>query len=389
MIQAVGGAITLAGCLGSDDDTPTSANDSNASDDDDSTSANDSNASDGMRPVDGAWRTFQGDSANTGTGRETATGPAETPAVEWTLTTGDELGGDPVIVDDTVLAGSWDAKLYAASLSSGDELWSYETDDAVLVPVAVASGVVFVGNHTTVAALDIESGTPYWTTSIDGRVRGGPAVADGTLYVPTTDQLLALSATDGTRQWHVRTGGPVESTPRVTDDSVYFTSLDGNVYAVGTDGELRWQEFISTRGGVPSPTVVDGVVYLGWGDGKLYAFDAADGTELWTDRTGGAETIAVSDGVAYVATYPLKAIDTDARDYRWTVDEPPERPNSFTAGTERVYLGTREGKVFAYDRDTGREQWQYQGNYAVQTSVAIADGRLVYGDEFGNLVALA
>lgn len=315
--------------------------------------------------------------------------PTEAPTAAWTLTTGDELQGDPVIVDDTVLAGSWDGKLYAVSLSSGDELWTYDTGDALSVPVAVAAGVAFVGNHTTVAALDVESGDPYWTTSIDSPVRGGPAVADGTLYVPTSDHLLALSATDGTRQWHVRTAGPVESTPRVTDDTVYFTSRDGNVYVVGTDGELRWQKFISTRGGVPSPTVVDGVVYLGWGDGILYAFDATDGTELWTDRTGGSETVAVSDGVAYVASYPLKAIDTDTRDYRWTVDDPSRLPSNFTVGTERVYLGTGEARVFAYDRDTGRKQWQFQGNYEVQTSVAIADGRLVYGDEFGNLIALA
>jgi outer membrane protein assembly factor BamB len=54
-----------------------------------------------------------------------------------------------------------------------------------------------------------------------------------------------------------------------------------------------------------------------------------------------------------------------------------------------VYVGTDEARVFAYDRETGDQRWQCQNNYEVVTSAAIADGRLVYGDEFGNLVCLS
>lgn len=120
----------------------------------------------------------------------------------------------------------------------------------------------------------------------------------------------------------------------------------------------------------------------------MYALDAGDGTELWTDQAGGSETVAVSRGTVFVAGYPLKAIDAETRETLWTTEEPEGIGTDFTVGTDRVYLGTDEARVLAYDRASGSKQWGRQGNYEVTTSVAIADEMLVYGDEFGNIVAL-
>jgi outer membrane protein assembly factor BamB len=376
----------------SEDETEDSRDESESTEtsDGDDTSEDDNSSSDGQTiQIDGAWRTFQGDTANTGTGTGSATGPAADPSVAWTVTADDELWGDPVIVDDTVLAGSWDSHLYAVSLSSGEQRWSYETGDALSYPAAVASGTVIIGGGTEVAALDIETGESYWTTTVGSRVRGGAVVEDGTIYVPTQENLTALAASTGDQQWQVRTGGPVASTPHVSDGVVYFTSSDGNIYATDTNGEVVWQQFISSSGGFPSPTVSDGTVFFGWGDGNLYALDAADGSEQWTGTTGGAEVVAASDGRLYIASYPLAAIDIAAQTEHWTTEEPEGIPTNFTVGQDRVYLGTDEAATLAYDRESGEKQWRYQGNYEVTTSVAISDGHLVYSDEFGNIVALS
>lgn len=409
VLQAIGTstAAGFAGCLGlggdgNGDGEPT-ANDSNGTenggqsqddgnggqsqDDGNETAGGTGNGNDAIE-VDGSWPTFQGDATSTGTGQGSATGPAAEPSVEWTVTAEDELWGDPVIVDGTVIAGSWDGQLYAVSLSTGELQWTHRTGDAISYPAAVVSGTVFAGSHREVAALDVGSGDPYWTSTIEHTISGGLAVADGLVCVPTHDNLLALSAATGEQQWTVRTGGPIQSVPHVTDDTAYFTSSDGNIYASDLEGELRWQQRISSSGGFPSPTVVDGTVYFGWGDGTMYALDASDGSELWTDKAGGSEVVAVADGTVYVAGYPLNAIDAETQEVLWTAEEPEGGFTDFTVGTDRVYLGTDEARVFAYDRETGAEQWSHQGNYEVTTSVAIADESLVYGDEFGNIVTL-
>ena len=58
----------------------------------------------------------------------------------------------------------------------------------------------------------------------------------------------------------------------------------------------------NTGGQVGSPTVVDGVVYVGSYDRKIYAFDASDGSVLWSYATGGivVSRPAVVNGVVYV-----------------------------------------------------------------------------------------
>ena len=65
---------------------------------------------------------------------------------------------------------------------------------------------------------------------------------------------------------------------------------------------------------ISSPAVVNGIVYVGSQDGKLYAYDAAGSTgcsgspktcsPLWTVETGGSvySSPAIANGVVYVGS---------------------------------------------------------------------------------------
>ena len=54
-----------------------------------------------------------------------------------------------------------------------------------------------------------------------------------------------------------------------------------------------------------SPAVVNGVVYLGSGDGNVYALNAANGDKLWNYNTSSyfESSPAVVNGVVYVGSY--------------------------------------------------------------------------------------
>ena len=53
-----------------------------------------------------------------------------------------------------------------------------------------------------------------------------------------------------------------------------------------------------------SPTVANGVVYVGSNDDNVYALDAASGTKKWIYHTGSFVECspAVADGVVYVSS---------------------------------------------------------------------------------------
>lgn len=59
---------------------------------------------------------------------------------------------------------------------------------------------------------------------------------------------------------------------------------------------------------VSSPTIANGIVYIGSTDHNLYAFDASTGAQLWSYTTGGAiiSSPTVVNGVVYVGSQDTK-----------------------------------------------------------------------------------
>ena len=163
---------------------------------------------------------------------------------------------------------------------------------------------------------DLETCTPEWTAKWDG---GGssPAVANGIVYIGSSkDGLLAFSANRSadcrgtpyinevcTPLWigdigRERSGGGPGSTPAVANGIVYIGARSGILYAFNaSNGSLLWTE--ATGGTIDSSAMIaDGVVYVGCSSNlanqgqvckaNLYAFNASNGRTLWTGTTGGS-----------------------------------------------------------------------------------------------------
>ena len=132
-------------------------------------------------------------------------------------------------------------------------------------------------------------------------------------------------------------------------DASGVAKLGGVKWTVNLGGPVR-----------SSPVVVDGVVYVGGGDG-FYAFNANDGKELWkTPIKGGSESSAcVADGVAYFCGNDgaLRAVDTETGQEVWTYR--PKRPvpsKSSPALAYGVVFATLDGLV-GIDAKTGEKVW--------------------------------
>src|SRR5208337_3884510 len=112
------------------------------------------------------------------------------------------------------------------------------------------------------------------------------------------------------RKWSYKTGNVVDSSPAALNGVVYVGSDDDNLYALkASTGALLWS--YPTGGYGDSPTVANGVVYVGGGgpgnsDYNVWALNAATGALIWSYATGdwvGTSSPAVVAGVVYVGSY--------------------------------------------------------------------------------------
>ena len=207
--------------------------------------------------------------------------------------------------------------------------------------------------------------------------------------------------------WTFETGGPIYSSPTLHEDRVFVGSGDGNLYAVDVNtGIERWR--FGTGGAVDSaPAVADGVVYAVSRDGSLYAVDATDGTLRWSYATGGerkldfwdfylSDPLVVGDMVVFGSgDGAVHALDRVTGELRWRHLTGEVVHAAPVAGDGLIFVGGFDGILRALRPETGEVAWQFEteGNPSfpwgdIQRAVALVDGVLYFGSRDYRLYAL-
>jgi len=187
----------------------------------------------------------------------------------------------------------------------------------------------------------------------------------------------------GEVQWTFSTGGAIHSSPAIVDGTVYFGSADGKIYAVdAASGSEKWEH--QTESFVlSSPTVIDGVVYIGSNDGRMFALDASTGNPIWSFRTPYpvVSSAAVADGIVYFGAddFNLYALDSLTGRKLWEFQTGHQIAASPVVANGIVYVGSGDGNLYALDAKTGKFRLHFTS--APVDATAVVRGSNVY---FGN-----
>jgi outer membrane protein assembly factor BamB len=232
----------------------------------------------------------------------------------------------------------------------------------------------------------------------------GPALADGVLYVGTYAQptFTALDAQTGATRW-VYAGTSFFSDPAVGHDHVYTASLDGYLYSFPTDcaGTCAptWTVPVGALGTNSPPTLYKGNIYIGGYDGRVYAFDATMGIELWSGQVNPPRidpvnwAPAAAGNQVYVSgdlgVYAFPASCTNNCAPLWigkTKFAPDAAPS--VADNGFVLVPDYQGAIYAFDPATGSLKWK--GHViAPPHAIAVANGVAYVTSGNGELVAFA
>jgi outer membrane protein assembly factor BamB len=111
------------------------------------------------------------------------------------------------------------------------------------------------------------------TEGTDRSVWTAPTLGSGSVFVGCADGILySFEQKSLKRGWSFQAGGPIRSSASFAGGTVYFGCDDGNLYAVdAASGNETGKCAIGEGGNLSSPCIGDGVVFIGSGDGFIYA----------------------------------------------------------------------------------------------------------------------
>lgn len=334
----------------------------------------------------------------------------------WTYDINRPISGPATVRDGVVYVGGDDDYLYALNADTGALICRYNTGGVIysnpnVIDMGAQGKVVFLGdagitggndggNFHAVNAVDPNSavdcsgiwkynqfGTPAGSVTSSG-VWSSPAFArdvNGKALVvfggsSPDNSVYALDADTGTRRWAYQTqtrypdddvgAGPLVTPPGTNgfaDGVVYVPNKNNILYALNlrTGAQLWSFDMAADTPGLTgngaarsTPAIVGRTLYLGYGFG-VYAVDAITGLKVWKTQDFGLTTNQVLSSPS--VTGP--------------------------AGDRVVWVGSENGKVYAFSADTGRELWSTQTGSFVLASAAPADGRIYITSDDGYLYA--
>ncbi|MAU00802.1 MAG: hypothetical protein CL608_26960 [Anaerolineaceae bacterium] len=203
-----------------------------------------------------------------------------------------------------------------------------------LVGLPAIVGLVLLGQRGETAVSPVSAGTAEWPTvaanpqrtswtpeEVGGQLRPEwvkpfePFIpqhvqiiaANNTLYISTASGLYAIDAATGTEKWVYATEFPLGHSPTIHNGVAYVGGLDRKIHAVdATTGAGLWT-FSGGGGFETNPLVVGDTLYAGNRDGKMYAITisgANTGQLKWSYQTGGPilYSAAYNSDVIYFAS---------------------------------------------------------------------------------------
>ena len=191
--------------------------------------------------------------------------------------------------------------------------------------------------------------------------------------------------------WDFTCEDEVRSSPTVEDGVLYIGAYDNNLYALDAErGEFLWK--YAAEGGVgSSPCVSQGVVFFGSQDRSLYAINAQKGRLLWTCPTQGPiySSPRAQFGHVFFGSddRSLYGVKISSGRIAWSVEADAAIRSTPALGQKAIYFGDEAGHVYAVGSG-GRRLWRFRTRRAVTSSPLLADETLYVGSMDGYLYAL-
>lgn len=145
-----------------------------------------------------------------------------------------DIKSTAAVVGDVVYITSWDHKLHAVDIETGERVWAFESDGKSMSSPSYYDGVVYFGSHDgRLYAIDETDGSEIWSFANDRAIISSPTVIPDTNTVAigsNSGMAYILDLETGDEVWSQMTDGTLSSVPVAAGDSLYLNDASGTVW---------------------------------------------------------------------------------------------------------------------------------------------------------------
>ncbi|HQP48227.1 MAG TPA: PQQ-binding-like beta-propeller repeat protein [Spirochaetota bacterium] len=258
--------------------------------------------------------------------------------------------------------------------------WNRSIGD-VATSVVYGANVVYIATaNGEIAAVDREDSTNKWKTSLGQGITSGLGISADKLFMTTADEMLvAVSRKDGKKLWSQKITGSLINgiAPIVSGNYIYAATSKGHVYSFNVNSRERWDENIPAAV-LEAPVLTSRMLMVPAINGKLYAFDADDGSVEWTADVGTRFKAAYSGKKIYAVSFhgKMNAIDAEKGKSIWQRDLGEKFVVPPLLIGNRLYLGSTDGILMSLDAVTGKVLFRRDLGGAITNDITLSNNTL-------------
>ncbi len=262
----------------------------------------------------------------------------------------------------------------------------------------VTQDYIAVGTARGLSVAEL-NGRPRCEYPINSEVVSAPATDGRMIFFGSVNYVFYAITPQCKPGWKFTTGDRIKSDPLVYGDLVYIGSYDKHLYALNRhDGKMVWAfpelpsgENTKAPGDIEtgdfsysSPVLMDGVLYIGNLDHRIYAIDAVSGKMLWRYRTQAAVTSSprIHEKTLYFGSNDGFVYAVDLRDQKtvWKLETHDWVNSSANIQDDTLYIGSNDKHVYAIATKDGAPRWKFATKGPVISIPAIVDTFVIAAD---------
>lgn len=257
------------------------------------------------------------------------------------------------------------------------------------------NGVIFLpSGQFGLRAVNATTGEVLWTTPASGSVHNNPTYHDGRVFFGAiwgNGTFYAVDASDGSIVWTQIIGEVYTAGAVVAQDLVFVTmAWRGTIALNVNNGSVVWNKSSPSPGPGymhSTPAYENGILYSGgW---SIYALNATDGSTIWKSPFGGSQSgiVIAGDKVCGHEQYYVTCLNKTTGDLSWqsminTLHSSSAIESTPAVDGDMLYVGSQDGRAFAFDLQTGSEIWNVTlgewSNGSIISSPIVAPNDVVY-----------